>query len=382
MTVKISGRQFLQGNEAVVEAALDAGCRYFAGYPITPASEISEHMAKRMPQQKGIFMQLEDELASMSAIMGASWAGAKAMTASSGPGFSLMQESIGMAVMTETPCVVVDVQRSGPSSGQATRVAQGDLMQAKWGSHGDYEIIALYPNSVQELYDKTIEAFNLAEKYRTPVILLSDEIIAHMRENIEIPETVELINRKTPRPEDKGNFLPWKPDLDGIPPMAKFGDGYKVMVENNTHDYSGKTNQTDAKLHTKLINRLSHKILDNKDDIIKTEGLFLEDADLVVISCGCVSRSTLEAVKIAREKGLRVGYLRLITIWPFADEHIAKVTSITKKILVAEMNTGQLLREVKRVVDPYGVEVSHLPKIGGDYHTPGDILASIEKAVK
>ncbi|GAB6152148.1 2-oxoacid:acceptor oxidoreductase subunit alpha [Desulfosporosinus burensis] len=380
--MKIKGRQFLQGNEAVVEAALDAGCRYFAGYPITPASEIAEYMAKRMPQQKGIFMQMEDELASMSAIMGASWAGAKGMTASSGPGFSLMQESIGMAVMTETPCVVVDVQRSGPSSGQATRVAQGDIMQAKWGSHGDYEIIVLYPNSVQELYDKTIEAFNLSEKYRTPVILLSDEIIAHMRENIDIPETVEIINRKTPRPEDKENFLPWKPDADGIPPMAKFGDGYKIMVENNTHDYSGKTNQTDAKLHTELIYRLSNKILDNKQDIIKTEDLFLEDADLVVISCGCVSRSALEAVRIARGKGLEVGYLRLITIWPFADEQIAKAALTTKKMLVAEMNTGKLLREVKRVVDPYEVEVSHLPKIGGDYHTPGDILASIEKAVK
>jgi len=255
-------------------------------------------------------------------------------------------------------------------------------MQAKWGSHGDYEIIAIYPNSVQELYDKTIEAFNLSEEYRTPVILLSDEIIAHMRENVTISETTKIIDRKTPKPEDKGNFLPWKPDADGIPPMARFGDGYKVMVENNTHDYSGKTNQTDAKLHTELINRLSHKILDNKEDIVKTEGLFLEDADLVVISCGCVSRSALEAVKIAREKGLKVGYLRLITIWPFADKHIAKVAATTQKMLVSEMNTGKLLGEVKRVVDPYGVEVSHLAKIGGDYPTPGDILASIEKAVK
>ncbi|RKO67524.1 2-oxoacid:acceptor oxidoreductase subunit alpha [Desulfofundulus salinus] len=379
--MRISGRQFLQGNEAVVEAAIAAGCRFFAGYPITPASEIAETMAIRMPQEKGIFIQMEDELASLSAVIGASWAGAKAMTATSGPGFSLMQENIGMAVMTETPCVIVDVQRSGPSSGQATRAAQGDLMQAKWGSHGDYELIVIYPNSVQELYDKTIEAFNLAEKYRTPVILLSDEIIAHMRENIYIPETLDIIERKRPRPEDKEHFLPWKPDDDGIPPMAKFGDGFKVMVENNTHDATGRTNQTDAALHTQLINRLCNKILNAKKDIVKTEGLFLDDAELVVVSCGCVSRSALEAVKMARQKGIKAGYFRLITIWPFADEQLIEVAGATKKMLVAEMNTGKLLREVKRVVDPYGVQVNHLPKIGGAYHTPGEILASIEKAV-
>lgn len=376
-----SGRQFLQGNEAVVEAAIAAGCRFFAGYPITPASEIAEQMAKRMPREKGIFMQMEDELASLSAVIGAAWGGTKAMTATSGPGFSLMQENIGMAAMTETPCVIVDVQRSGPSSGQATRVAQGDLMQAKWGSHGDYELIVIYPNSVQELYDKTIEAFNLSEKYRTPVILLSDEIIAHMRENIVIPEALSLIERKQPKEEDKENFLPWKAEADGIPPMAKFGEGFKVMVENNTHDYTGRTNQTDAALHTELIGRLCSKILDAKKDIVKTESLFMEDADLVIVSCGCVSRSALEAVKIAREKGIKVGYLRLITIWPFADEQLIESAANAKKMIVAEMSTGKLLREVKRVVDPYGVKVSHFPKIGGAYHKPGEILACIEKAV-
>ena len=380
--MKLTGKQFLQGNEAVAEAAIAAGCRFFAGYPITPASEIAEVMSKRMPQEMGFFMQMEDELASLSSVIGASWAGAKAMTATSGPGFSLMQENIGMAVMTETPCVIVNVQRSGPSSGQATRVAQGDLLQAKWGSHGDYELIVIYPNSVQELYDKTIEAFNLAEKYRVPVILLSDEIIAHMRENIYIPETVDLIERKKPAVEDKENFLPWKPDAHGIPPMAKFGDGFKVMVENNTHDRTGRTNQTDAALHSELIDRLCRKILDFKKDIIKTESLFLEDSELVVISCGCVSRSALEAVKNARKKGIKAGYLRLITIWPFADEKLIEVAAGNRKMLVVEMNRGKLLREIKRVVDSYGVEVIHLPKIGGAYHKPSEIMAVMEKAVE
>lgn len=380
--MKLNGRQFLQGNEAVAEAALAAGCRFFAGYPITPASEISEVMASRMPQEEGVFLQMEDELASISAVFGASWAGTKAMTATSGPGFSLMQEGIGMLVMTETPCVIVDVQRSGPSSGQATRVAQGDLMQAKWGSHGDYEIIVIYPNSVQELYDKTIEAFNLSEKYRTPVILLSDEIIAHMRENVVIPQSAKLIERKNPKEEDKKNFLPWKADSDGISPMAKFGDGFKLMVENNTHDERGRTNQTDAALHTMLIERLTNKIISHKDDIIKTESLFLDDCDLVVVSCGCVSRAVLEAINIARNNGIKSGYFRLITIWPFPDEQLAAIAARTNNILVAEMNTGKLIREVKRVVDPYGVKVSHLAKIGGNYHNVEEILEAIEKVVK
>lgn len=380
--MKPNGRVFLQGNEAVAEAAIAAGCRFFAGYPITPASEIAEVMASRLPQEEGVFLQMEDELASISAVFGAAWAGTKAMTATSGPGFSLMQENIGMLVMTETPAVIVDVQRSGPSSGQATRAAQGDIMQAKWGSHGDYEIIVLYPNSVQELYDKTVEAFNLAEKYRTPVILLSDEVIAHMRENVTIPEKLALVQRKRPREDQKRGFLPWKADDDGIPPMASFGEGFKVMVENNTHDERGRTNQTDAALHTQLITRLGGKILNNKKDIVVCESLYLDDCDLVVVSCGCVSRSAQEAVMMARKSGLKVGYFRLITLWPFPDEQLAAIAAGTKKMLVAEMNTGKLLREVKRVVDPYQVQVSHLAKIGGDYHKPGEILTAIEKAVK
>lgn len=372
--------KFWQGSEAIVEGAIAAGCRFFAGYPITPASEIAEYMAKRLPEVGGIFMQMEDEMASVGAIIGASWAGAKAMTATSGPGFSLMQENIGLAIMTETPCVIVNVQRSGPSSGQATRPAQGDLLQARWGSHGDYEIIVLYPASVEEMFRLTIKAFNLAERFRSPVIILSDEILAHMRERIVVAEEIHVENRKRPFVEPS-KFLPWRAEEDGVPPMAELGSGYRIMVETNTHDEMGRTNQTDALLHDRLIRRLCDKIAKHRQEITEIEEYGIEGAEIGVISCGSVARAAIAAVKQAQMQGLKVGHIRLISIWPFPDQELAKLIRNMRAIVVPEMNLGKLVREIGRVNEGRA-KIFHLPKIGGSYHRPVEILDMIYKAVK
>jgi 2-oxoglutarate ferredoxin oxidoreductase subunit alpha len=367
---------FMSGDVACAEGAIAAGCRFFAGYPITPATEIAEHMASRMPEVGGIYIQMEDEIASIAAVIGASYAGLKAMTATSGPGFSLMQENIGLAVMTETPCVIVDVMRGGPSTGQPTMPGQQDVMQSRWGSHGDYEIIALTPSSVQEMFDLTIEAFNLSETYRVPTILLADEVIAHMWEKVVIPpvEEIRVVNRKKPRvPPER--YLPFMPDDDLVPPMACFGEGFRFHATGLTHDEHGYPETQSSEIQTRLVQRLCDKIRKNADKIVKVEGIMLEDADIVIVAYGIVARAALSAVRRAREKGVKAGLLRLITLWPFPEKHVTKVAGQARKIVVAEMNCGQLVREVERAAK--GTSVEFLPKLGEEPHTPTEIFEFI-----
>jgi 2-oxoglutarate ferredoxin oxidoreductase subunit alpha len=341
-----SGTYYFSGNEAVAEAAVDAGCRYYAGYPITPSSEIMERIAIRLAEVGGVFMQMEDEIASICSVIGAVWAGAKAMTATSGPGFSLMQEGIGYAAFTETPLVVVDIQRAGPGTGQATRVASGDLMQAKWGSHGDYQGITLSPWSVQEIYDLTVEAFNLAEHYRIPVFLMGEEAIGHLRERIEVRAKVKVFERKK-----RAGAPPFGVKReDGIPPMPAFGEGEKLLVTGSTHNEFGVRKTDDPQAHARLVARINNKILQNRERIIQTESYYVDDADVVVVSYGFTARSSLFAVNQLRNRGKRVGFLRLKTIWPFADR-IIQALGAAKKLFVPEMNRGQIMGEVMKYAD-------------------------------
>ncbi len=374
----LKGLHFMNGDVACAEGAIAAGCRFFAGYPITPATEIAEHLSKRMPELGGIYIQMEDEIASMAAVIGASYTGLKAMTATSGPGFSLMQENIGLAVMTEAPCVVVDVMRGGPSTGQPTLPGQQDVMQAKWGSHGDYEIIALAPSSVQEMFDLTIEAFNLSETYRVPTILLTDEIVAHMWEKVVIPtsEKIRLVNRKKPNiaPE---KYMPFMPDDDLVPPMACFGDGFSFHATGLTHDEHGYPQTQSSEVQHRLVSRLCDKIRKNADRIVRVEEVMVEDADIVVVAYGIVARAALSAIRKAREKGIKAGLLRLITLWPFPEKHVAKIAKQAKGIIVPEMNCGQLVREVERSAKE--TPVVFLSKLGEDPHTPMEILEAIRR---
>jgi 2-oxoglutarate ferredoxin oxidoreductase subunit alpha len=375
----LTGAHFLNGDVACAEGAMAAGCRFFAGYPITPATEIAEHLSQRMPEFGGIYIQMEDEIASMAAIIGASYAGLKTMTATSGPGFSLMQENIGLAVMTEAPCVIVDIMRGGPSTGQPTLPGQQDVMQAKWGSHGDYGIIALTPSSVQEMFDLTIEAFNLSETYRVPTLLMGDEIVAHMWEKVVIPppEKVKTVNRKKPN-VPKGEYLPFMPDDDLVPPMACFGEGYHFHATGLTHDEHGYPQTTSSEVQSKLVRRLCEKISKNADRIIKVEEIMLEDADVVVVAYGIVARAALSAVRKARESGIRAGLLRLVTLWPFPEKHVAKIAKQVRTIVVPEMNCGQLVREVERAAKE--TPVAFLSKLGEDPHTPLEILEAIRRS--
>jgi len=368
------GTYFWQGNEACAEASIIAGCRFFAGYPITPASEIAEHLAKRLPQAGGIAIQMEDELASIGAVIGASWTGNKAMTATSGPGFSLMQESIGYAFMTETPCVVVNVQRAGPSTGQATKCGQGDVMQARWGTHGDYSAIVLSPNSVQEMFTLTVKAFNLAEKYRTPVILLSDEIIAHMRERTIVGpvEDMEIINRREPRSEERVFF-----GLEEVPPMPRIGEGFNVAVTGSTHDEYGIRVTADPIVHRRLVERLNNKIQNHTDEIVDVEIYNIDDCQIGVVSFGCTSRSVYEAVESAEANGIKIGHIRLKTIWPFPDRIVEKMAQTAEKIVVPEMNLRQIFYEVERTAKDKA-KVIPINKIGGgELTTPEELLAKI-----
>jgi 2-oxoglutarate ferredoxin oxidoreductase subunit alpha len=377
-TVK-SGTYFWQGNEALAEAAIVAGCRFFAGYPITPASEIAEHLAKRLPKVGGITIQMEDEIASIGAVVGASWTGNKAMTATSGPGFSLMQETIGYAFMTETPCVIVDVQRAGPSTGQATKCGQGDVMQARWGTHGDYSAIVLSPNSVQEMFTLTIRALNLAEKYRTPVILLSDEIIAHMREQIEVPQikTMEIARRKEPKPGDKAFF-----GLEEVPPMPKVGEGLNIAITGSTHDEYGIRATADPIVHRKLVERLNNKIQNHTDEIAETETYNIDSCQIGIVSFGCTSRAVYEAVENAEKEGIKTGYIRLKTLWPFPQEIVEKLAKNAEKIIVPEMNLRQIFYEVERT-SRGKAQVIPLNKIGGgELITPEELQAQILKEAK
>ena len=367
-------RAFLQGSEACVEAALVAGCRFFAGYPISPANEISEHMAARLPKVGGIFLQMEDELASIGAVVGASWCGVKAMTATSGPGFSLMQETIGWAFMTETPCVIVDVQRVGPGTGQATKCAQGDVMQARWGTHGDYMAISLCPNSVQEVFELTIRAFNLAEKYRTPVTLLTDETTIHLREHMVIPplESIEIISRKKPRAGEQMFF-----GLESVAPMPSIGEGFNVAVTGSTHDERGVRFTADPVVHRRVIEAINNKIRKNVDDMVEVESYNIEDCRVGIVAYGITSRAIYEAVEEAEKRGVKVGYVRLKTLWPFPEKPVQRLAENAEKIIVPEMNLGQIVNEVKRVAG-CSAEVVPLNKIGGgELITPEEILGKI-----
>ncbi|RJQ52516.1 MAG: 2-oxoacid:acceptor oxidoreductase subunit alpha [Desulfobacteraceae bacterium] len=368
----------VQGNEAFVLGAIRAGCRFFAGYPITPASEIAERMSYELAKKRGVFIQMEDEIASISAVIGASWGGMKACTATSGPGFSLMQEGIGYAAETETPCVIVDVMRGGPSTGQPTKSSQQDVMQAKYGSHGDYEIIALCPSSVQETYESAIKAFNLSERYRVPVILLTDEIVAHTREKLRIPPAVEVFERSLPA-AGPDRYKPYAPLpsglLDGMP---VFGKGYRTLVDGQLHDEWGIRAGHDPQLSGRLMERLCRKITDHAGELEDLENLFTEDADILVIAYGSVSRSAAAAVRRARTEGLRAGMLKLNILWPFPDAAVKAAIGPSKAVIVPEMNIGKISREVERLNDGRRRVVS-LPKLGGDLHRPDEILEAIKR---
>ena len=374
----LTGEFFINGDEACAEGAIAAGCRFFAGYPITPATEIAERLAKRLPQVQGICIQMEDEIASMAAILGASWGGVKAMTATSGPGFSLMMENIGLGMMTETPCVVVDIMRAGPSTGLPTLVGQADVMQARWGSHGDYGVIALSPSSPQEMFNLTVTAFNLSEIYRLPVLVLGDEMVGHMSEKVVIPspDQIALVSRKGPTPSPNP-FLPFMPDEDLIPPMACAGEGYHVHVTGLTHDEQGYPVITST-VHERLVRRLVDKIRRNAARIIQTEAIGLEQAEVVVVAYGCTARAAREAVNGLREDGEKVGLLRLITLWPFPEEQIRKISAQVKAFIVPEINYGQMVYEVERCAQGRA-ETVLLPLMGGSIHTPADIIEAVKE---
>lgn len=375
---RIGGKTyFLLGDEACAYGAIFSGCNFFAGYPITPASEVAEFMAAELPKAGGICIQMEDELASMGAIIGASWTGARTMTATSGPGFSLMQENLGYAIMTETPCVVVDVQRSGPSTGQATKPAQGDIMQARWGTHGDHEIIALAPSSAQECFDLMLDCFNLADIYRTPVIMLLDGAIGHIRESVTIPNpsTINYAPRKIAKP---GEEIFGGPEL--IPGMVHYGHGGNVHVTGSTHKANGMRDVTTPHVHDQLIRRIYEKIDANREKIIHVElDKCIEHKSRVgIISFGATARPAKGAVMAARAEGKFVDFLKLITIWPFAQEQVKEFAKDLDTILVPEMNLGQISREIQRFVD---CEVIPVSKIGGVPHTVDEILKAIMKVM-
>lgn len=366
---------FVQGNEACALGALAAGCRFFAGYPITPSTEIAEIMSKKLPTVGGHFIQMEDEISAVGAIIGASWAGQKVVTATSGPGISLMQENIGYAAMTETPIVIINMQRGSPSTGQPTRSAQADMMQARWGSHGDYETIALTPSSVQECFDYTIKAFNLAEQYRCPVFVMADEIVGHMREKIIIPDEVEIVPRQMPEKTDD-IYLPYDAQDNGTTPMPSFGEGFKIHVTGLTHDKRGYPSTDDPEVHTELVTRLCNKVLDKRNKMSIIESEYVDDAEVIVLSYGIPSRSALTAVKQARNKGLKVGYIKLGLVWPFPAENLLELTKTAKRIIIPELNLGQVYYEVDRVLGKHA-KVELLSKIGGALHTPSEILDKI-----
>lgn len=366
------GTHYFSGNEAAAEGALSAGCRFYAGYPITPSSEIMERLSWRLPEVGGTFIQMEDEIGSISAVVGAAWAGAKALTATSGPGFSLMQETLGYAAFTETPCVIIDVQRAGPCTGQATKVGAGDIMQAKWGSHGDYQVIALSPWSVQEMYDLTIEAFNFSERYRVPVVVLAEEAVAHLRENMQIPPHLDVWDRK----KQKG-AAPFDTDEeDGVPPMPAFGEGERLAVTGSTHDGCGFRKTDDPVVQERLVRRINNKIINHKEAIVETEAYFLEEAEVALMAYGFTARSSLFVVKQMRKRGFPVGLLRLKTLWPFPDEAIVQVGRRVKKIVVPEMNLGQVAGEVQKFC---GCEVIALNQTDGEIIRPERITEAMRK---
>ncbi|MBN1948338.1 MAG: 2-oxoacid:acceptor oxidoreductase subunit alpha [Candidatus Cloacimonetes bacterium] len=367
----------MQGDIACAEGAIAAGCRFFGGYPITPASEIAERMAYRLPQLDGVFVQFEDEIASMAAILGASWAGAKSMTATSGPGISLMLENIGLGLMMEAPCVIINVQRGSPSTGLPTSWGQSDMMQARWGSHGDYAVIALAPKSPQEFFDLTITAFNYSEQYRLPVFVMSDAIVGHMTEKVIIPpyDKIHVIERRyTSKPPQE--YFPYECQSDLVPDFAKAGEGYRYHTTGLTHDRRGYPDMTEE-CHVKLVNRLVDKIKLNADKIILLEEKDIDNADVIVVSYGITSRTVIPGINLAKKKGIKVGYLRLITVWPFPEKRIRELAEKVSGFVVVEMNLGQIALEVERVAKSVPTRLVGHP--GGGIHKPEDILKAIEE---
>lgn len=365
-------KQFLQGNEACALGAIKAGCRFYAGYPITPSSEIMEQMARELPKAGGVFMQMEDEIGSIGAVIGATWAGAKAMTATSGPGLTLMLENIGYAIMTETPCVIVDVQRAGPSTGQATKPAAGDVMQARWGASGDYEIIALSPWSVSEMYEMTIRAFNLAETYRVPVFLLADEAVAHIRESAVLSKNIPVVNRA-----GKTNLPPFgNPKDNRMTPMPMFGQGRNLSITGSTHDHWGYRKTQSPEAQAKSVQRFCAKIRDNADKITDYEKYFVSpDTRTLVVAYGFTARSALRAVQMARRQNRKIGLLRLKTLWPFPEKLFRGLPKTIRKIIVPEMNQGQIIREVQRFSN---YEVIPYNKTNGTIITASEIADKLK----
>jgi len=377
----LTGAFYLDGDHACAEGAIAAGCNFVAGYPITPSTEIVERLAQRFPQAGGTFIQMEDEIASSIAIQGAVWGGAKAMTVSSGPGISLMMEHIGLAAMAEVPCVIVNVQRGGPSTGLPTLPAQADMMQARWGSHGDYEIIALCPNSPQECFDLVIRAFNLSEQYRLPVLFMMDEVVGHMTEKVVIPprETLTIVPRRYTQ-LSPAEYLPFRAGPDLVPDIVKAGDGYRFHVTGLTHDERGYP-VMNAGCQDGLVRRLVDKVRKNADKIQQFDADQLEGADVVVISYGITSRVTMRSVQEARARGVKVGHLRLIVVWPFPETLIRKLATQVRGLVVPEINLGQMVLEVERCAGGH-CKVVPVPHAGGAVHDPALITEAIVEAAR
>ncbi len=377
----LTGTHFIDGDHAACEGALAAGCRFIAGYPITPSTEVVERFAQRIPLVGGVFIQLEDEIASSIAIQGAAWAGKKVMTVTSGPGLSLMMEHVGLAAITETPCVIVDVQRGGPSTGLPTLPAQADMMQVKWGSHGDYETIALCPNSPQECFDLMIKAFNLAETYRVPVFFMMDEVVGHMTERVVIPpaDQIEVVERRwtTKKP---GEYKPYETDASMVPDMVKAGDGYRIHITGLTHDERGYPAMNPV-TQDKLVTRLLDKIRLNREKLVDVREDGIEGADVVVVSFGITSRVAGAAIEAARRKGAKVGHLRLVIAWPFPATRIKELAGRVKAFVVPELNMGQMALEVERAVAGK-TKVVGITHAGGTVHEPEVIEAKIMEAVR
>jgi 2-oxoglutarate ferredoxin oxidoreductase subunit alpha len=374
----LTGTHFFQGDQACAEGAIAAGCKLFAGYPITPATEISERLSWRLPETGGIFVQGADELDSLTIVIGAAWGGWKTMTATSGNGICLMQENIGFACMTETPCVIVDCMRAGPATGIATATGQGDFYQVRYGSNADYSIIALAPDSPQEMFDLTVEAFNLAETYRVPVFILADEVIAHMREKVLIPDKLTLKARKKPPAWHEG-YLPWKAEgSPPVPPMPRLGDGYHMPVPGLSHSETGGPHKDNYAGNKAMVDRLYNKVEQDADKLCRVQEGNLDDAEVVLIGYGSAARATRAATRLARQAGMNVGFSRLVTLWPFPDRYINNLAKQTRKLLVCEGSMGKLSREVERAARGQA-DVILFSKPGVEVHTPTEILDRLKK---
>jgi 2-oxoglutarate ferredoxin oxidoreductase subunit alpha len=377
----LTGAHYLDGDFACGEGAMAAGCRFVAGYPITPSTEVVERISRRFPLMGGVFIQMEDELASMAAIVGASWTGTKSMTVTSGPGFSLMMENIGLAAMMETPCVVVNVQRGGPSTGLPTMTGQADMMQARWGSHGDYEVIALSPQSPQEAFDLMIDAFNLAELYRVPVMFMMDECVGHMTEKVVIPpaEEIDIVPRKLTS-QNPAEYRPYQVNGRHMPEFARAGDGYRFHTTGLTHDERGYPVMS-AECQQVCVSRLVDKIRKNADKIVRFDEEQTDGADVVLVTYGITARVARMGIDLARKKGVKVGVIRLIVVWPFPEKRIRELAPKVKAFVVPEINYGQMVLEVERCAAGQAPAIL-VPHAGGGVHDPNDICEAIVRAAK